>query len=269
MSARQFAFEDSNRAIGMIHLRALPGAPRSSHSVDGIERIALEEAATLVDAGFNSLLVENMHDAPYLRGAVGPEIVASMTRVCSSIRAAHPHVQLGVQTLAGANREALAVAGACGAQFIRAENFVFAAIADEGLMDEASAGPLLRYREAIGASGVAILADIKKKHSSHAITSDISLAESAKAAAFCGADGVIVTGSSTGVPVDPDHLMEVRSATGLPVVVGSGATAQSARPLLEIADAIIVGSALKRESDWQNDVDPAAASAFVQACASR
>ena len=31
-------------------------------------------------------------------------------------------------------------------QFIRAENFVFSHVADEGIMPDASAGPLLRYR---------------------------------------------------------------------------------------------------------------------------
>lgn len=46
---------------------------------------------------------------------------------------------------------------------IRAENFVFASVADEG-WSEACAGPLLRYRKMIGAENVAIFTDIKKKH---------------------------------------------------------------------------------------------------------
>ena len=50
---------------------------------------------------------------------------------------------LGVQVLAGANSSALAVALACGASFVRVEGFVFAHLADEGLI-EASAGALLR-----------------------------------------------------------------------------------------------------------------------------
>ena len=32
-------------------------------------------------------------------------------------------------------------------QLIRAENFVFSHVADEGIMPDASAGPLLRYRQ--------------------------------------------------------------------------------------------------------------------------
>jgi predicted TIM-barrel enzyme len=43
-----------------------------------------------------------------------------------------------------------------------------------------------------------VYADIKKKHSSHAITGDVSVAETAAAAQFFNADGVIITGSTTG-----------------------------------------------------------------------
>ena len=54
---------------------------------------------------------------------------------------------------------------------------MFSHVADEGLMAEADAGPLLRYRRTIGAEAVAILADVKKKHAAHAITSDVDIAE--------------------------------------------------------------------------------------------
>jgi predicted TIM-barrel enzyme len=38
---------------------------------------------------------------------------------------------------------------------------------------EASAGKLLRYRKYIGAEDVKVMADVKKKHSAHAITAGI------------------------------------------------------------------------------------------------
>jgi predicted TIM-barrel enzyme len=80
-----------------------------------------------------------------------------------------------------------------------------------------------------------------------------------------GADAVIVTGSATGEPVDMGDLREVREATALPVIVGSGATAESAPHLLEHADAIIVGSSIKRGGRWDKPLDAAAARAFVKA----
>jgi len=93
----------------------------------------------------------------------------SRTSIRKTVTAPLP---LGVQVLAAANREALAVALAVGATFVRVENFVYAHVADEGLMPVADAGPLLRYRRQIGADHVKILADVKKKHSSHALTAE-------------------------------------------------------------------------------------------------
>ena len=61
-----------------------------------------------------------------------------------------------------------------GLDFIRAEGFAFAHVADEGII-ESSAAELLRYRRAIGAEHVRVFADVKKKHSAHAITADVSI----------------------------------------------------------------------------------------------
>ena len=248
--------------IGMIHVQALPGAPRHAMPMREIIARAVDEAKLLTRAGFDALLLENMHDVPYLARAVGPEIIAAMTAVTAAVREAAA-VPLGVQILAGANHAALAVAHAAGAQFIRVEGFVFASIADEGLLAEADAGPLLRERERIGAEDVKILADIKKKHSSHAITADVDIAETAKAAAFFGADGVIVTGVATAEPTSVDDIREVKAAVSspslaaapIPVLVGSGVTPETAPELLKHADALIVGSWYKRDGVWENAPD--------------
>ena len=63
----------------------------------------------------------------------------------------------------GAHKESLAVAHSTGAQFIRVEGYVFAHVADEGLI-ESCAGELLRYRRNIGAEDIMVWTDIKKKH---------------------------------------------------------------------------------------------------------
>lgn len=241
----------------MVHVRALPGTPHASMSLMEIADIAADEARQLVNAGFDSIIIENMHDRPYLRRAVGPEIVAGMTCVGHAVRdVTGDSVPLGVQILAGANEAALAVAHTINAAFIRAEGFVFAGVADEGILDEADAGPLLRYRRSIGAASIAILADIKKKHSAHAMTADVSLAETARAAAFCGADAVIVTGTATGEATAPDDVRDVADAVEIPVAVGSGVTPDQIPSILPLADALIVGSACKVDGLWSNPLDP-------------
>ncbi|MBL0927053.1 MAG: BtpA/SgcQ family protein [Phycisphaerales bacterium] len=241
--------------VGMVHVGALPGTPNNTEPVNVLAGQAVEEAWTLVQAGFDAVMIENMHDVPYLMRDVGPEIVASMTVIGDAVRQA-VDVPLGVQILAGANQAALAVAQAINAQFIRAEGFLFASVADEGILASADAGPLLRYRAAIGATDIKILCDIKKKHTAHAITADVPIAEFARTAEFFGADGVIVTGVSTGRPASLADIRAVRQATGLPVVVGSGATPDNIRECFEYADAVIVGSWFKKRGDWRNPPDP-------------
>src|SRR5260370_40581198 len=94
-----------------------------------------------------------------------------MAVIGAELRRAVP-LPLGIQVLAGANTWAVAIAHACGASFVRVEGFVFAHVADEGVI-ESSAGAVLRYRRAIGAAGGRVFADIKKKHSAHSITADV------------------------------------------------------------------------------------------------
>ncbi len=236
--------------VGMVHLLPLPGSPGWRGEMQAILDGALRDAERLLEGGCDALLVENMGDLPYLRGRVAPETVAAMARATGAVCALGAPV--GVQVLAGANREALGVAVASGARFVRVEAFAYAHVADEGWL-EASAGELLRARRALGAN-VAVWADVRKKHAAHAVTSDLSLAELAKGHAFCGADALIITGGATGEPTAPADVQAARQA-GLPVVVGSGVTERDAPDLASIADALIVGSWLKEDGDWRRPVD--------------
>ena len=250
--------------IGMVHVAALPGTPASDVGPHAIVRRAVNEATILAEAGFDAVMIENMHDTPYMLREVGPEITACMTAVTAAVRKAI-EIPIGVQILAGANRAAMAVAHAAGAQFIRAEGFCFSTVADEGLMDEADAGPLLRFRSMIGADHIAVLADIKKKHSSHAMTSDLTIEDWAHGAEFMGADGLIVTGAATGREADRDEVAAAAAASSLPVIVGSGITAESLPRMLEAGHGAIVGSSIKVGGTWTGDIDPDRALAIAQA----
>ena len=202
--------------------------------------------------GCHAVLVENMGDAPYLNGEVAPETMAAMTRITREV--VRLGLPTGVQVLAGANRQALAVAHASEAHFLRVEGFAYAHVADEGWM-EACAGPLLRARANLGAEHIQIWTDVQKKHSAHAVTADLSMEELAHGHAFCGADALVITGNRTGTRTD---VKDVNSAarSRLPVIVGSGVDTEDAGSLAQIADALIVGSALKVDGCWFNPVDP-------------
>jgi membrane complex biogenesis BtpA family protein len=248
--------------IGVIHVAALPGTPASRQQIAEIAELCAIEARAYAAAGFHGVVIENTHDRPYLKGSAGPEIVAGMAVIGSEVRRASG-LPLGVQILAGANLAAMAVANACGASFVRVEGFVFAHVADEGLI-ESCAGELLRYRRAIGADAVRVFADIKKKHSAHAITADVDLAETARAAEFFHADGVIVSGAATGRPTDPDEVCAASQAVNIPTLVGSGVTPENMKTFAT-ADALIVGSSVKEDGLWSNRLDETRMRAVVRA----
>lgn len=239
--------------IGMVHVAALPGTPENTKKMSAIVSEALRETLILTEGGVDAVMIENMHDRPYLNRCTGPEIVAAMTAVATEIRQAFK-IPLGIQILAGANKAALAVSLAAGFDFIRAEGFVFGHLADEGWMNS-DAGELLRYRKQIGAGHIKIFTDIKKKHSSHFVTSDISIAETAKAAEFFLSDGVIVTGVATGEKASVDEVKMVKNTVKIPVIIGSGIDSENIGDYWDFADAFIVGSSLKKEGNWENEID--------------
>lgn len=248
--------------VAMIHVGALPGTPAAARPLPALAAAAVREAELYRRAGVDGIMLENMHDTPYLRGAVGPEIVAALSVIAHAVKQA-AGLPCGVQVLAAANREALAVAHAAGLDFIRAEGFAFAHVADEGFI-QSSAAELLRYRRAIGAERVQVWADVKKKHSSHAITADVGIGATAHAAEFLRADAVIVTGAVTGDAPRPADVEEARAATRLPVWLGSGITAANARDFAAAAG-FIVGSEFKRGGHWSGPVDPARVRRFMAA----
>jgi membrane complex biogenesis BtpA family protein len=199
-----------------------------------------------------------------LKGGVGPEITAAMTAIARDVKR-EAGLVLGVQVLAAANKEALAIAHASGADFVRVEGFVYAHVADEGVI-ESCAADLLRYRRAIGADKILVFADIKKKHGAHAITADVSIAETARAAEFFLADGVIVTGGSTGESASPDEVLDVVGGTTVPVLVGSGITPANLRQF-STAHGFVVGSSMKRGGRWCNELDRDAVRSIAKAFA--
>lgn len=255
-------FSHSKPVVGVIHVGALPGTPRSSQTVSELIASATSEARIYKESGVDGVIVENMHDVPYLRGAVGPEIVAAMTAIASEIKR-ECELPVGIQILAGANIEAMAVAHAAGLDFIRAEGYAYAHVADEGLI-QSSAAELLRYRKLIGAENVQVWTDVKKKHAAHAITADVSLGETAETVEFMGADCVIVTGSATGKAPSIADVREAKEHCGLPVFLGSGINEQNLRDFYEHADGFIVGSAFKVDGLWSNTVDPVRIEKFLK-----
>lgn len=198
-----------------------------------------------------------MHDIPYIKSTqLGPEVISSMTAAAIEVRKILK-CPIGIQVLAGGGREAVAIAKSANLNFIRNEGYVFSHIGDEGFIDS-NAGSLLRYRKMIDADDILVFNDIKKKHSSHSITSDITLLETAHAAKFFKSDGIILTGKSTGDATDLDEVKIIsknRDKLKMPLLIGSGVTRENVIDYIGITDALILGSYFKVDGYWENEID--------------
>ena len=83
----------------------MSGTPRCHLAMDDIIGRACLEAEVYRECGVHGIIVENMHDTPYLNGGVGAEVIACMTRVASGVRRLVPRLALGVQVLSGEHYE--------------------------------------------------------------------------------------------------------------------------------------------------------------------
>jgi hypothetical protein len=237
-------FPRSKAIIGVIHLPPLPGYAESP-GIDKVIEKALRDLEALEAGPVEGVLVENEEDRPH-RVEAARETIAAMTRVTRELVSAAKRTVIGVEILLNDPEASLATAAVSGASFIRTDYFVDPMERPEhgGRMRIDPEG-LLRYREALGADSILILADVQVKYARMLV--ERTLSESARLARVAGADAVVVTGAKTGKPPSREDLEETRRGAGeIPVLIGSGLSPENAASLLSLADGAIVGTSLKR-----------------------
>ena len=248
--------------IGMVHLAPLPGAPRASDAVSEVTRRAVADAGALERAGFDGIIVENYGDVPFHPGEVPPVTVAAMTRIVSAVLDA-VSIPVGVNVLRNDARAALSIASVTGAAFVRVNVHSGSMWTDQGLLT-GTAHETLRLRAALG-TDTAILADVHVKHA--VPPSGTTIDRSAADAWHRGlADGLIVSGSGTGLQTDHGDVESVAGAVpDAPVFLGSGVTVDTVRTLATAARGAIVGSAVMHGGVAGSGVDEGRAEALVRA----
>jgi uncharacterized protein len=242
--------------IGMLHLPALPGAPRFCGNLRAITDSALRDADALAAGGVHGFMLENYGDVPFYPAQVPAHVVAHMTAVACEVRNRFPQLPLGINVLRNDAVSAVAVAHASGAQFVRVNVLCGARVTDQGLI-EGIAHDLLRERALLGAAeSVRVFADVDVKHSAPLAPRPLEV-EVSDTLHRGLADALIVSGSGTGEATDPAQVAAAkRAAAGAaPVFVGSGVSADTIGAYLPHADGFIVGSSLKRGGDARQPVE--------------
>jgi uncharacterized protein len=250
------------RLIGMVHLPALPGSPSAAAPLVKIVDRAVLEAKLLASAGFEAVIVENYGDTPFAADQVPHETVAAMAIVTEHI-VRSVDVPVGVNVLRNDAMAAMGVAAAAGAAFIRVNVLSGTYATDQGLIC-GRARELLQRRAQV-APGVKIAADVHVKHAAPISQPDIARAAD-ETAYRAGADVLIVSGAATGSRAEMDDARRVKQAVpDRALWIGSGVTAATVGEYLSVADAVIVGTSLKRGGRTTAALDPARVRAFMKA----
>jgi hypothetical protein len=250
--------------VGVIHLPALPGSPRSELGAAECAASAAADARVLAEAGYDAIIVENFGDTPFFATRVPAITVAAMTACAVAVRAAAPGVPLGINVLRNDAEAALAVAVCAGATFVRINVHTGARVTDQGIV-QGEAATTLRLRRALGAEAIAVWADVDVKHSAPLGAARPLVQEVEDLTKRGMADVVLVTGEGTGKGVDLVKLAAVKRASGKPVLVASGATLATLGALAASANGVVVGSALREGGIPGGPIDARLAKEFATA----
>lgn len=252
-------FSQRKPIIAMAHLPPLPGTPHHDHDrgIDGVVEAVLRDVQALQAGGVDAIMFGNEGDRPYVTRAT-PETLTAMAVVVTQVRP-QLEVPFGVNYLWDPVAS-VALAHAVGARFVR-EIFTGTYESDMGLwVPEGGAAVKLRAHLR---SDHLLFFNVNAEFASS--IGSRSVASRAQSAVFAGlADGVCVSGPMTGQAVAVSDIADVKAALpDVPVIANTGVRIENVAKVLEVADAAIVGTGLKRDGHTWNEVDPERVQRFM------
>ncbi|GGK02347.1 membrane complex biogenesis protein, BtpA family [Lentibacillus kapialis] len=211
-------FKVEKPILAMLHLKGDDSDERVT--------IAKHEIDKLIENGVDGVIVENYFGD-----------VADVEAVLKYINENRSHIIYGVNVLRNDNK-AFELANHYNANFIQLDS-VAGHLNEED--DKRFNAQIKRLRES---SSAYVLGGVRFKYqpylSGRPLEEDLSIGKKR-------CDGIVVTGSGTGVETDNKKIEEFRTIIGpdFPLVVGAGLTKENCMAKLSVADAGIVGSYLK------------------------
>ena len=253
-------FENTNKiVIGMAQPLALPGSVRSEGMpLSLIEEKLLEEVALYDKYGYDSVILQNFHDIPVLRDST-TEAVAYMTRLGCAIKRNFPKMLLGI-LMVWDGCASLAVADACGADYVRVEHcYSGAEMTSTGLL-QAQCPEILAMRRRLG-SRMPLYADVFEPHAMPVLPKPIDEA-CASAVNECLADGLFVCGKTAEESLRYGVAVRKR-LPNTPLLLGGGATGDNVFELLKYYDGVCIGTWIKDGSLF-NPINPERVRIFME-----
>ena len=241
------------------------------------------EASVYARNGVDVFMLENI-GAPYflLPEPIQGGIAAVMMALSTELRREYPASErrIGLQILSYSDPLAMSVACFAGLDFMRSEGALFEGERPEGRNSNTGTLAKLYLRRAeLAGDGATprVYVDLQKKHT---VFSDglRDLKVWLDNVVFQKLEGVIITGTGTGVSVLEADLANARKAMDaskaspffpkdmdLPLIAGSGVNAENAAMYRKYVDAVIAGSIFKHHGYWECGVDEASVAKFMEA----
>ena len=249
--------------IAMAHLPALPGTPLYDGSgMTSIVEQVQRDVDALVEAGFDEIMFCNENDRPYelMAAPRAPPSLPASSASAGHGRSPTESTSCGTHASPSPPRRRPA-------RHSCREVVTGVWESDMGLL-RPDAARTLHERRRLGVDELAVLMNMTPEFASP--IGSRSAAEVARSVAVSSIpDAILVSGPMAGASPDLSVLVAVRDAvpSDVPVLLNTGARAETIAEFLTIADGCIVGSSLKVDGYTWNPVDPDRARQFVAAAA--
>lgn len=247
--------------IAMCHIRALPGDPGydAAKGMKWVLQKAADDLHALQKGGVDAVMFSNEFSMPYLT-KVRTETVAAMARIIGEL-IPDISVPYGVNVLWDP-KASFDLAAAVDAKFIR-EIFTGVYASDFGIWDT-DCGDTIRHQHAVSAQNVKTLFNIVPEAAQYLAPREVE--SIAKTTVFnCRPDALCVSGMTAGAATDTQILKRVKSVVPDTIVfANTGVRIDTVETQLSVADGAVVGTTFKVNGDFNNFVDEARVSEFMQ-----
>ncbi len=245
-------FNTEKPVIGMVHLHAMPTDPRyeKDKGIEYIIECAKKDIIALQEGGVDGLLFCNEYAIPYTANIKGITI-ATYARVVGELRSVMT-LPFGI-TCPSNPYATYDIAVGTGAAFARA-NIHGSSAGVYGLSSN-DPGDIARHKCAIGGENLKVLTAIVPEGSEQ--VAKRSLREVAKTLAFnVMPDGILVYSDTPGSSIDIEQVKTIKEVTDIPVFASNGVKPSTVKEILKYADGCIVGTGIKYDGNFYNQVDP-------------
>ena len=230
--------------IGALHLPHY-GRCNAAMSIAELEHYLMTNCKVFYENGLRTFYIQDENPAPKEATA---ETIATVSMLGKLIKREYPDVSLGVIVEAHDPVAPIAIAKACGADFVRIKVFVGAMVKGPGIQTGCGI-EAVQYRDMIGAREIKIFADAHDRMGFP--MANIPITNIANWVSSAGADGIILTGFTYAQSLE--YANDCRDVVhGKPRIIGGSVTIDNVREALKHFDGAVVSTSLMLDKDIPN-----------------